>query len=143
MITRFGDVEFFMQRVLVDAESHCWIWQQHRNRLGYGAMQVQGQDVQAHRYVFMSLVGPIPAGMKVLHKCDNRACINPEHLWIGTQGDNMRDMHAKGRGPKGFIQPMRRAMYDAIRAEKRAKGLYVRTPKRLKAESAGCQGAQK
>lgn len=50
-----------------------------------------------HRLSFIAFNGPIPDGMYVLHKCDNRACINPEHLFLGTYSDNIRDCYAKGR----------------------------------------------
>ena len=56
------------------------------------------------RYAYEIWVGPIPDGKSVLHRCDNPACCNPAHLFIGTQLDNMRDMIAKGRGPKGCIK---------------------------------------
>lgn len=68
------------------------------NPTGYGAFGPKGTgQVGAHRYSWFLANGPIPTGMYVLHTCDDRACVNPAHLFIGTQRDNIRDMIAKGR----------------------------------------------
>jgi hypothetical protein len=64
---------------------------------GYGQLRVNGKRWQAHRWAWTQANGPIPAGMKVLHRCDNPPCWNVEHLFLGTQRDNMRDMAVKGR----------------------------------------------
>jgi hypothetical protein len=71
----------------------CWIWQAARNSGGYG----EYRGGYAHRYAYEQAVGPIPPGMHVLHRCDNPPCINPAHLWVGTNLDNVRDAQAKGR----------------------------------------------
>lgn len=92
----------------VDASTGCWNWRLSKDRIGYGRMKVQlgsrdsFRSTSAHRYAYELWRGHIPQGMNVLHSCDNRQCCNPEHLFLGTQKDNMRDMHAKGRGPKGY-----------------------------------------
>lgn len=91
----------------VDANG-CWVWNKKTDRIGYGRLKVSlGTrenfiSMSAHRYAYQLFVGPIPLGMNVLHKCDVRSCCNPEHLFLGTQAENMRDMHRKGRGPKGY-----------------------------------------
>jgi hypothetical protein len=80
----------------------CWLWvgAKTRRKFGYGAIRGCG-DVKllAHRLSFEKYKGQIPNGMLVLHTCDNPLCVNPEHLFIGTQKDNMRDMRDKKRGP--------------------------------------------
>jgi hypothetical protein len=83
-------------------EAGCHIWTGHVTRRGYGLL-IDGQRSTkvvkrpAHRVSWELHNGPIPDGMSVLHKCDVPACVNPEHLFLGTQADNMRDMDAKGR----------------------------------------------
>lgn len=84
--------------------SPCWVWLGGRTRLGYGRFAYKGQKIGAHRAAWLMLVGPIPADKPcVLHHCDNPPCVNPDHLWVGTNDDNIRDMVAKGRqrAPRG------------------------------------------
>ena len=78
---------------------HCWEWQAAKRDDGYGCIKIAGKSVQAHRQSYTLTNGPIPDGMLVLHKCDNRMCCNPDHLFLGTHQDNTDDMIAKGRHP--------------------------------------------
>jgi hypothetical protein len=73
----------------------------HRETNGYVRIKVNYKTVSAHRYSYSSFVGEIPEGMLVLHTCDNPPCVNPEHLFLGTQQDNMNDKVAKGRQSQG------------------------------------------
>lgn len=76
----------------------CIEWQQARNPKGYGWKRVDGSSQLAHRVVFEQAWGiKIPAGMVVMHTCDNPSCVNPMHLRLGTQKQNMEDCAAKGR----------------------------------------------
>ncbi len=90
------------ERVLLDDPDQCWEWQGGRSgSMGYGQIKVGGHSQYIHRLAYQQLVGPIPAGMKVLHQCDNPRCVNPHHLFLGTDGDNARDMASKGRAARG------------------------------------------
>jgi hypothetical protein len=75
----------------------CLLWTAARFADGYGIFKVHGRMLRAHRFAFELVNGPIPEGMFVLHRCDNPACVRPEHLFLGTARDNTRDMMAKGR----------------------------------------------
>lgn len=81
----------------------CWIWKGTLNKDGYGMINVDGRPTRAHIVSYEMTKGPVEHGLCVCHFCDIRQCIRPSHLWLGTPGENVRDMFAKGRGnsPKG------------------------------------------
>lgn len=81
----------------VEKTDGCWLWVGARGGNGYGVFAVGGDLVKAHRFAYLLERGPIRAGLRVLHRCDVRRCVNPDHLFLGTQSDNLRDMVAKGR----------------------------------------------
>lgn len=89
------DTEHFWRRV--DTSADCSLWTGPVNRGGYGVYNHLGERCLAHRAAWILTFGPIPDGMGVLHHCDNPPCVRPDHLFIGTQADNARDMNAKGR----------------------------------------------
>lgn len=77
--------------------SGCWEWSLYRDKKGYGRMSEHMGEVLTHRISYLHHVGPIPNGLHVLHRCDNPCCINPNHLFLGTNLDNSNDKIAKGR----------------------------------------------
>ena len=85
----------------------CWIWTGSINEKGYGRFQINHKCVRAHRVSYKLWKGDIPSKLYVLHTCDNRACVNPDHLYLGDQFKNMDDMYRKKRNnqPKGENHP--------------------------------------
>jgi hypothetical protein len=76
---------------------NCWEWAAALCHGGKGKTTLNGKDIRAHRFSWILHFGAIPAGMCVLHKCDNPKCVRPEHLFIGTVSENNKDRSAKGR----------------------------------------------
>jgi hypothetical protein len=89
-------------------ENGCWLWTKSTTR-GYGELHYKGTTRKAHRVAWELTYGDIPKGMVVCHRCDNPRCINPDHLFIGTQADNIKDCIEKGRArhisPRGESNP--------------------------------------
>ncbi len=98
--------ERFMSHVEPEPSSGCWLWTGAVDRYGYGRLKVVSDIddrrvvARAHRIAWVIRFGSIPVGLCVLHHCDNPPCVNPDHLFLGTQGDNSRDKARKGRGLK-------------------------------------------
>lgn len=96
-----GDDRIRLKRSAKENENGCWIWQKS-TKLGYGITFLNGRHEQAHRASWKVFVGEIESGKQINHKCHVRNCINPSHLYIGDQVENMRDMKEAGREKKAF-----------------------------------------
>lgn len=84
----------------VDKGDGCWDWTARVNENGYGVIAASYRKRYAHRASWELTYGPIPDGLCVLHRCDNRRCVRPDHLFLGTRQDNSADMVAKGRSTR-------------------------------------------
>lgn len=88
----------FREGIWVNEQTGCWEWKKACTRAGYGLIGSGRTLIYTHRLSYETHVGPIPEGHHVCHKCDNPKCCNPEHLFTGTDADNLGDMRSKGRG---------------------------------------------
>lgn len=95
--------ERFLKRIK-ELDNGCHVYTGQIMQFGYGRLRANGKKILAHRYSWIINFGEIPDNLYILHKCDNRPCVNPKHLFLGTQKENIRDAISKGR-----INPSERA----------------------------------
>ena len=95
-------IEKFWSRVDKGDEDECWEWMGAVSSSGYGSFQIRGRNWLPHRFSWIFHNGEVNSELFVCHHCDNKLCVNPKHLFIGTQRDNMLDMLDKGRGVVGM-----------------------------------------
>lgn len=107
-------------RINIDPRTKCWLWIGTRDANGYARITVAKKFRLAHRISWSIFRGPIPAGLFVLHKCDTPPCVNPDHLFLGTQKDNAQDCLAKGRWPK--LQRNAKLSWEDVNEIRRLKG---------------------
>ena len=82
-------------------DTPCWEFWGYIKENGYGRVTINGRQLYPHRVSYESFIGSIPKGMDVCHRCDNRKCMNPVHLFVGSRQDNMVDAKIKGRIQRG------------------------------------------
>ncbi len=93
--------EAFNNSISINKETDCWEWTGQLKE-GYGCFSFQGKEKLVHRVMYERHKGAIPPKHNICHSCDNPKCVNPKHLWLGTQADNILDMIKKGRDRKAF-----------------------------------------
>lgn len=101
MIINQSDIEHFWRHVLIPLDRDCcWMWLAYKSAQGYGQFRLSKAIQKAHRVSFEINIGPIPEGLFVCHSCDNPPCVNPDHLFLGTNWDNTHDKVLKGRAQR-------------------------------------------
>lgn len=110
---RFSE-EWWESRTMVSPTTGCQVWMGAVCRQGYGRVRRKGRSpMLVHRLRYELAYGPFDAALKVCHRCDNPGCVNPTHLFLGTQEDNLRDMFKKGRGRPHGKAPRKKAQGGA------------------------------
>ena len=116
---RYNTIDDYWNKVNKETSTGCWEWTGRLTKDGYGGFKMNHQDMQVHRWS-MVFKGHNIAELVVCHKCDNPKCVNPDHLFLGTQADNVRDMIAKGR----YVKPQSKLSAEDIIAIQQSTDSY-------------------
>lgn len=140
--------ERLLKNSIPEPNSGCWLWmaglQHYDVPVSYGSTSINGKKISAHRASFLCYKGKIPNKMLVCHTCDNPACINPDHLFLGTALENMRDRDTKGRRTplRGIQRKTAKLNDDAVREIRLAKESQNKLAKKFGVDQALISGVQ-
>jgi hypothetical protein len=128
------DKNRFYSNIIINGINECFLWRGTTKSNGYGQFKTLNKKwIHAHRYSYEFFIGKIPDDLCILHKCDNRRCVNPEHLWVGTKKDNTHDMYRKKRngysGSQGENNPKSKLKEKDVKEirESHSKGINCTT----------------
>lgn len=120
LYTREESIALFWKKVDKKESDDCWEWTGWRHPCGHGQLRINKKAIYSHRFSMELYLGlEIPGDKKVCHSCDNPSCVNPAHLFIGTQKDNIQDMLGKGRGLVGSKNGHAKVTEDDVRQIRR------------------------
>ena len=117
------DIVRFWSKVRIDKTTSCWEWKGcMRSKGGYGLFSIGRKNLSAPRFAYETFYGPIPKDLNILHSCDNRRCVNPNHLSPGTQSQNIKDCVSRGRHvpPKGERNGMAKLTWETVDTVRRS-----------------------
>jgi hypothetical protein len=103
------------QKAYPITETGCWIWMGGCSVRGYGQIESYGKKHLSHRVSYSLFKGPVEKKQVVCHRCDMVSCVNPDHLFVGTQKDNLQDMARKGRSTAGHKNPRAKLSWESVR----------------------------
>ena len=118
-----SQLERFEQKYVPVPYCGCWLWDGSSDTNGYGVLWADGKQHQAHRLSYSHYKQPIPRGLVVRHTCDVRCCVNPDHLSVGTQKQNVHDMIERGRSVRGEQSPKAVLTGSQVREIRRLRGV--------------------
>lgn len=114
MIYKTKDIERFLSTVVIGATDECWPKIGAKLPKGYAKFKLNNREVYAHRFSYRIYHGPFDYGLQVMHTCDNPRCVNPFHLMLGTNTDNINDKVVKGRTHLGKAQKNNKSGYPGV-----------------------------
>lgn len=114
-------IKRFWSRVDIKADKYCWNWVGHKQKFGHGYIVLNGKYWIASRLSWLLCHGKLSNNLCVCHKCDNPSCVNPKHLFLGTQIDNLKDRDNKGRTARGTTQHSSKLTVEDIKTIRRIK----------------------